>query len=100
MVRLAEHGTDAAHLEHEPYQRLGATARIAREKEPGLLCEVDEDGAGLEERDRTAWPLGIDDRGDFAVGIERDEFRAELLTLADIDGMDAIGQSRLFQHHR
>src|SRR5438067_8956247 len=91
MVRLAEHGTDPTHLEHEPYQRLGATTWIAGEELPGLFREVNEDGAGFEERDRAARPLVINDRGYLAVGIEGDEVRSKLFALGDVDGVDAIG---------
>jgi hypothetical protein len=53
-AELAEHGADAAHLEHQPLQRLVAPRRILRHELAGLLGQVQQDGARLEQRQRLA----------------------------------------------
>jgi hypothetical protein len=42
---LPEHGADAAHLEHQPRERLVALRAARREELPRLFGQVDEDGA-------------------------------------------------------
>src|SRR3954447_6723071 len=52
MAVLAEHGTEPAHLPHQPLDDLGAGAQFIWEKAAGLVGEIDQDGAGLEYRKR------------------------------------------------
>src|SRR3546814_18094523 len=69
VVRLSQHGAEAAHLPHQPLQGLIAGARAVGKKLAVLLRQVDEDGAAFEERDRLAVrPVRIDHRRHFAVG--------------------------------
>jgi hypothetical protein len=42
----------------------------------------------------------IDQRGDAVVRRNREEFRLELLALADVDRDDLVGQSGLFEKNR
>src|SRR3546814_3868379 len=50
VVRLAQHRAKAAHLPHQPLQRLVARPRVLRQQLAGLFRQVDEDGAALEQR--------------------------------------------------
>jgi hypothetical protein len=70
MPGLTEHRPDPAHLEHEPLQHLVPGAWLAREEPAGLLAEVDEDRARLEDRDRlSVGAVGIDDGGMRLLGL-------------------------------
>jgi hypothetical protein len=64
----------------------------------GLLAEIDQDSAGLEHTDwgaiRTVW---INDGGDLVVGTDLQECGVVLLALGDVDDLDGVGQSHLFQ---
>src|SRR6185312_4897207 len=83
---LAEHRTDAAHLEHEPLDRPIAGRGLAWEEAAGLLREIDQDRARLEERQGfAAGTVGIDDRRDLVVGIEREKLRRHLLLALEAD---------------
>src|SRR6185437_13981286 len=67
----------------------------------GLVGEIDQDGAALEEAHRlAAGTVGIDDRRDLAVRIERHELRRLVLVLADVDEMRLVGQADLLEHDR
>ena len=91
MVVLAEHRPDPAHLEHQPLQAGEPVARVGRDQLPGLLGEVDQDRAGLEQRHRRPpGPSWIDDRRDAVVGGDRQELRLELVAGADVDRNDRI----------
>ena len=60
---LADDRPDVAHLVHEPLHHVGARAHVgAAGSGPRLLGEVDEDRARLEERERAAGDVVIDDR--------------------------------------
>src|SRR5690606_9644827 len=79
-AHLTEHGPDAPDLKHEPLNRLVARVRVARQETTRLLGQINENGAGLEQRQRTAArAVRIDDRGDLAVRIERHELRRLLI---------------------
>src|SRR5689334_23485123 len=59
---LAEHRPDPAHLEMHPLDRLPAPRRILWQKLSGLLCEILQDRARLEQRQRlSAGAVGIED---------------------------------------
>ena len=92
---LPEHRPDERHLEEHPLDRLPAARRIGRDEAAGLLGEVEQDRARFEQRERlAARPVGIDDRRNLAVGIERQEFRRALLALADVDRMRLVRPAR------
>jgi len=99
VVRLAEHRTDTAHLEHQPLQHLVLAARVRRQQATGLAGEVEQDRARFEQRDRLAVrPVGIDDRGDLVVRADREEVVLELCAGADVDRNRAVLQRALLQH--
>ena len=69
-AQLAEHRTDAAHLEHQPLQRLETPARVGRQELAGLAGQVNQDGAGLEQRQRPpSGPLGSRMAGILLLGL-------------------------------
>ncbi len=91
MVRLAEHRAHAAHLEHQPLQRVVLAAHILGQELAGLAGEVQQDGAGLEQRDGLAVrAVGVDDGRDLVVRADLEECFAELVAGADIDGVDLV----------
>jgi hypothetical protein len=98
---LAEHRADRGHLEEHPGQGLVALGRILGQELAGLLRQIDQDRAGLEQAERlSARAVRIDDGGDLAVGVQRQEFRRPGLVLADVDRMRLIRQADLLQHDR
>jgi hypothetical protein len=57
--------------------------------------EIEQDGSRFEKRQRlSAQPIGVEDRGDLAVWIDREEFGRPLVVLAEIDEM-RIGRQEL-----
>ncbi|MCY1420937.1 hypothetical protein D9M71_365750 [compost metagenome] len=100
-AELAEHRADAAHLEHQPLDAFVAAGGVLRDQLAGLLRQVDEDGAGLEQRQRAAVrPLGVDDRGNLVVRVEGEEFRRHLVVALEAHQVRLVGQAGLFQHDR
>jgi len=98
---LAEHRPDRRHLEEHPFQRLVAPGRIGRHEFAGLVGEVDEDRAGFEQADRLpVRSIGIDDGGDLAVGVERQEGRLRVLVLADVDAVRLVVEAEFLQRDR
>ena len=76
-------------------------AGSAGEQLAGLLGEIEQDRAGFEQAERlAAGAVGIEDRRDLAVRIERQEFRRLLVVLAEVDQMRLVGQPGLLQHDR
>ena len=76
---LAEHRSDDGHLEEHPLDGLVAARRIGRHQLAGLVGEIEQDRAGFEQAERlAAGSVRIDDRGDLAVRVERQEFRRPL----------------------
>ena len=73
-------------------------ARLLGQETAGLARQVEQDRAGLEDRDRlAAGAVGVDDRRDHAARADRHELGGELLVLADIHGMDVVGQLELLE---
>ena len=99
VVVLAEHRPGAAHLEHHPLQAGITPHRISRDQlASGLLGQIDQDGSRLEQLQRIAVrSLGIDDHGNAVVRRDREEFRPELVALADVDRDDLVGQRQFLQ---
>ena len=107
MTVLPGHRPEPADLPEQPLQRVEATAQVARQEEPGLLRQVQQDRAGFEHADRRAavGGRGIDHRRHLVVGRDREECRLELLALADIDRPDGVCQrlpefDQFFQQQR
>ena len=96
---LTEHRSDASHLEHEPLDHVVAGRRVVRQETSGLVREIDEDRAGLEQRQRlAAGAVGIDDRRDLVVGIQRKELGRYLILRVEAHPVRLVGQARLLQH--
>src|SRR4029077_17198870 len=64
--------------------------------------EIEQDGAGLEDRDRlaAAGRIVVDDGGDGVVGGTPKKFLLELLALADIDRDQLVFQPGFFEENR
>ena len=88
MMVLAGHRAEATHLPEQPLQHLDPAAQVGRDEPAGLLGEIEQDGAGLEDGDRAAAAGGIvvDDRRHPVVGCDRQEPGPELLSATDVDG--------------
>src|SRR5208337_5179436 len=101
MVVLPRHRAEPAHLPEEPLQDLDTAAQICRDEAASLFREVQQDRAGLEDRDgRTAalW-LAVDDGRNAIVRRYGQKLGLELLARADLHGHDRVGKPRLFQKH-
>ena len=101
MIVLAEHGTEPAHLPHQPLLDLDAATLILGIELSGLATEVKQNGARLEYRDRsTVRTFGIDDRRHAVVGRDCEKFRVELIALPDIDEMQLVREPAFLEHDR
>jgi hypothetical protein len=93
---LAEHRTDAAHLEHHPLDRLVATCRIGGNELAGLVGEIEQDRARLEQRQRpAAGAARVEDRRDLLVRVERCELGRLLLVAIEGDAVRLVGEADL-----
>ena len=99
---LPGHRAEPAHLPERPLDRVVAAVEIRRQKFSGLLGEIQQHRAGLEDRDRLSAALRrmIDHRRNAVVGRDRQKLRRELFALADVDRKDLVGQPGLFEEHR
>src|ERR1700746_3847238 len=98
MVHLAGHRTEAAHLPHQPLQHRHLPAQVGGPELAGLLAEVDQNGARLEDADWcAARALGVDDCRDFAVWADLYESGLELLAFGDVDRLHGVGQAHLLE---
>jgi hypothetical protein len=95
MIVLAGHRPEIAHLPEQPLDRLVAAAQIARDELSGLVGEIEEDRARLEQGDwLAAVSRRVIDDGRYAVvRRDRQERRFELLALADVDRNELVRQS-------
>mmetsp|Transcript_5361 Transcript_5361/g.20336 ORF Transcript_5361/g.20336 Transcript_5361/m.20336 type:complete len:301 (-) Transcript_5361:269-1171(-) len=99
VMGLAQHGPDAAHLEHQPLQHFVLAAGVGRQQPPGLAGEVEQDGAALEQRDgRAIGALGVGDGRDLVVRADGEEVGRELVAGADVHGKHPVGQATLLKH--
>ena len=96
-VGLPHHGTDPAHLEHQPLDGLGATLGICRQQLARLLRQIEEDGAGLEHGEITIIP--IDDGRDTTVGVDGQKLGLLLIQRRQIERDHPIG-AQLFEGNR
>eukprot|EP01022_Parablepharisma_sp_SALTPOND_P027435 TRINITY_DN665_c0_g3_i1.p1 TRINITY_DN665_c0_g3~~TRINITY_DN665_c0_g3_i1.p1 ORF type:complete len:1952 (-),score=631.07 TRINITY_DN665_c0_g3_i1:246-6101(-) len=100
-AQLAKHRTDAAHLEHHPLDHLVTLGGILGDELAGLLGQVQQDRARFEQRQRlAAGAIGIDDRGNLVVRIQRQERRRHLVVGLEADQVGFVGQAGFFQHDR
>ncbi len=99
VIGLTAHRAEAAHLPEQPLADRHALARGLAAEAPRLGREILQDRARLEHRDRLAvGPVGIDDRRHAVVRRDREKGRVELLARADVDAVQRIGQTALFEH--
>ena len=99
MMRLAEHRADTRHLEHQPLDDVVLSARVRRHQLAGLLGQVHQDRARLENRDRlAARSFGIGHRGHAIVGADFQELGLELIAGADIDRDYVVLEADLLEH--
>src|SRR6267143_1494337 len=99
MVRLPEHRADVPHLEHGPLHHLPAIAQVPGQELAGLRGEVEEHRTRLGERERfSARAFPVDHRRDLVIGRDGEEFRLELVTRSNIDGVDAVFKTSFLQH--
>ncbi len=97
MAELSRHRPLVADLPEQPFQRLLAAQGIGRQEAPGLLRQIPEDRARLEDRHRIALDIVVDDRRHPVVGADRQEFGLELIALADGNRDHGVGQSQFFK---
>src|SRR5205085_6533844 len=72
-----------------------------RQEFAGLLAEIEQDRAGLEEADALAVrPIGIDDGGNLVVRADGQERRRHLLALGDVHRDHLVGQPHFLQRDR
>ena len=100
-AQLPQHRPQAAHLPHQPLQRGVALGRVGREKLPGFFGQINQDGPRFKQRQRlAARAVGVEDGGDFVVGIERQKRRVKLVVVLKADGVRLVGQAHFFQRNR
>src|SRR5258706_1935193 len=99
MVRLAEHGTDVAHLEHHPLHHLPALAQVGGQEAAGLRGEIEQHRARLGQREGlAARAVAVDHRRHLVVGGDLEEIRLELVAGADVDRVHVVGRARFLEH--
>ena len=100
-THLAEHRADAAHLEHEPLQRLELARVVLGHELAALAREVDQNRARFEQREWLAvGTVGVEDRGDLVVRVERQELGRHLVVGVERHAMHFVGQAHFLQHDR
>ncbi|CAM2168521.1 hypothetical protein BLAT2472_10893 [Burkholderia latens] len=98
---LAEHRTDAAHLEHHPLDRLVAARQILRDQLARLVREIDQDRPRFEQRQRPAvGTVRVDDRRNLVVRIQRQEFGRQLVVRVEAHEVRLVRQAGLLEHDR
>lgn len=98
---LPKHRPQSAHLPEEPLHNLRAPAQIGGQKFAGLLGEILKNRAGLEDADRlaAAGRIVVYDRRNAIVGGYRQKLQFKLLSRADVDRFDGIGETGFFQKY-
>src|ERR1700723_3207884 len=88
---LAEHRSNPAHLKMHPLDGLVMASCGGRQKLACPLRQILQNGARFEQGQRLAvWAVGIKDRGDLAVGVQRKEFWRVLFTFVEVDPMHFV----------
>jgi hypothetical protein len=78
---LAEHGPDPAHLEMHPLDRLVTAGRIDRQSLPVFSASIAGSHRFEQGQRLTARTVGVEDRRNLTVRIQREEFRRVLVVL-------------------
>ena len=88
MVVLAQHGTNPAHLEHQPLQDFKLGSVRFGQKLSRLGRQIQQNRSGLEDADGFAIrPDRVDQSRDFVVRADGQKLRRELFALSDVDRM-------------
>jgi len=97
--RLAAHGALVRHLPVHPFEDLDPSSRVLGHQAAGLVREVLQDRAGLEDGDRlaTADRIVVHDRGHAVVRADLEERRLELVASGDVAGNDPVGERELLE---
>ncbi|KGC52746.1 hypothetical protein DO65_4937 [Burkholderia pseudomallei] len=100
-AELAEHRPDAAHLEHQPLDRLVAARGIGRDEPARLLGEIQQDRARFEQRERlAARAVRIDDRRNLVVRVQRQELGRHLIVRVEAHDVRLVRQLRFLEQDR
>lgn len=79
----------------------GLVACAMADELPGFLSQIQKDRAGFEDSHRGAvGAIGVDDRRDLIVGVQRQEFRAFDIGVTQRHLVRLIGQSGFFEKNR
>src|SRR4051794_815471 len=100
MAELSGHRAEIADLPEQPFQHFFASAPRRRHEATGFLGEMDQDRAGFEDRERTVRLVMIDDGRHAVVWADREEFRLELVALADIDRHHPVFEAAFLEQDR
>jgi hypothetical protein len=93
-MNLTQHRSGTAHLPHQPFD--GVPPLIASRHEFSIFFrQVQHDRAAFHQMHAR---LIVDDRGDAIVGRDFQKFGIELLSLRNIDRVNAIGDAQFFKH--
>ena len=96
VMRLPQVRADARHLQHEPLHHLPTRLAAAREL-PGFVAEIEQDRAGLHQREPR---VVVDDRGYLVVRADLQELGCVLLARVDVDRDRAVRHPDLLEHDR
>src|ERR1700730_2856078 len=100
MVDLSGDRPESSLLEHQPFENGNACLQIPRPELARLFPEIDEDCTRLEDADGLpVRSVRVDDRRDLSIRTDFQEFRIELLALADIDDRDDVWKRHFLQCH-
>src|SRR5690554_2460504 len=94
-VRLPHHWADTRHLKHQPLNGARAALPITWKESLGLLGQVNQDGARLEDGEIIF--VAIDDGGDPAIGVDLEELRTLLFELRERELVDPVRKAHLFE---
>ena len=101
IAQLPEHRPDAAHLEHQPLDRLVAADSIAWQQLAGFLGKIDQDRPAFEQAHRcTVWPERVDDGWDLAVGVQGEERGAFHIRFRQRYFVRLVRQPHFFERYR
>ena len=96
---LPQHWAQVSHLPEQPAQHIRPALFIRRQELSGFFGEIKQDRTGFKQRQRLSTASGfmVDDGGNPVIGGNIEERRIKLLSSADVDRYQVIGQARLFQ---
>ena len=103
MIGLPHHGTDAAHLPHQPFIQGNPATRVLLRmgnELAKLVCQINQDRTGFEHADRrAARPVFVKDGGNLVVRTDLEKVGFELVVVTEIDAVQIIFELTLLQHN-